>query len=1399
MILLYIAVAVACDPSQYYDAVIDECFDCHFDCATCTGAPIPGNSNCSACKNPTRMLVDGSCYMTCDNNQICLSCHGSCKTCSGSLSNQCLSCPNSKYLNEGSCLSACPAGSFPQASQCRSCPDGCVACIGLNACTSCTPGFVLSQGKCWVLKCGDNIRVPGEECDDGNVSSGDGCSAECTLEQECSAPNLISAASAVPYKQLELVFDVAVYASSSDICAVFEDKVFLGQGAECSISSNKLVVVYGTLPQFAHPLLIPEGKVLTSLCSKTKSYPIQVNFELSSFSLVLSGPAKVGHCEESIVISTANSLWTHGQSSLKVNWSLVNIIPSEGIDEEKRQQLESMLQGNFDGTSTYLSVAVLPVDCVFIIKAEGFDYTGRNSTAWFKFESSSSTVPSFAPLGFQVLSPRSEDQLVLRVEAFVSERCFDLQFDTSLEFNWELLHSNVDGTLASVIDNNQYGRMLVIPAYSFKVGTHLTIKVSCWPSHRVSQMNSITFEVVYQESQLIPVFQPHVLAIRRFESVVVSAKDSIDPSKDATPFSFAWRLYNSFSNLVKACNDTEIMLVGLEEGRHTLELYASKPGRKAAVKSMAFEVKSQGNTVELVDLPRSPLITNQNVEIATQETPLTISSSSFEQLTPAQSVRFKAVYNPEHEAATETVSINSDLQLILDVAPVPFQGVFEVSPTSGNSHSTDFQLLAKGWSGEDLRYQFSCRTVDGQYEPLTDLTYFETLTSHLPLGDPSMNYKLSLKLTVFTKDAAFATREVIVTSVPRSVQAKMTLGGNHHERNLNVRIMQLSFLYAKALPSNYEYFNEARLCECSKEAMCRHDSCQCEENFTGSNCKYPEDDFADLQDYAAMLLETALRSFAALPRVNGIVFKFVLTVKELLTRTDLLKLKELTAVLSALSDILSEAPPKPTLDCILQGLDRVFTILENQSLSDSYIQSVRLAHHLYLSAATQMFGTMIQQEYPLWISMASTKLYLTKSAEGRLLFPSYSVVPTIQTFNSTRLSYVGRTSTNSQSLNLFQFNIDPFALKLEGYERVGPIVEVADGDAISASDRQNITIPTDSQETLECMRIANWTWTQAGCKVLGQIHSLEKFRWSGAVSCECVESIAYTVARALPSTEKYKASSKGGHDLELFPWLYIGAFCAFELGWLIWGRVVDKRASSLQVEKTLNQSSGSLVQPSSPQSKRPNCLVHFRESHCLLQIFFKYDESLPRPWRILIFSTRGLVILGWICHAEATSAFEALAASAVACCLAIAVGCINTILCRANLNDHAEVKIASEENFKAVLRSSPPIKLPEAEMSCHIEARSPKQAWLEDSVHEKSIVQDLKQTAPKLKAKHIAFRAVSVSGILGVWVWAFYTFCTGPLGWELLFAYCYAFDLVAIQSVSVLFRRAFGWLVHSPT
>ncbi len=85
----------------------------------------------------------------------------------------------------GTCIlgPTCPAGSFLNATlqTCRTCKAECTTCTSASVCTNCQIGFSLTGSNC-VQNCGNSVRQPGEECDDGNAISGDGCSSNCKIE-----------------------------------------------------------------------------------------------------------------------------------------------------------------------------------------------------------------------------------------------------------------------------------------------------------------------------------------------------------------------------------------------------------------------------------------------------------------------------------------------------------------------------------------------------------------------------------------------------------------------------------------------------------------------------------------------------------------------------------------------------------------------------------------------------------------------------------------------------------------------------------------------------------------------------------------------------------------------------------------------------------------------------------------------------------------------------------------------------------------------------------------------------------------------------------------------------------------------------------------------------------------
>lgn len=99
-------------PTGYFatttaNATTQQCLPCHPDCATCSGS----FDACSSCPASRPVLSSSkTCVQTCASNEFydtakgsCTACSSSCATCSGSASSQCLSCPSTSTLKQGTC------------------------------------------------------------------------------------------------------------------------------------------------------------------------------------------------------------------------------------------------------------------------------------------------------------------------------------------------------------------------------------------------------------------------------------------------------------------------------------------------------------------------------------------------------------------------------------------------------------------------------------------------------------------------------------------------------------------------------------------------------------------------------------------------------------------------------------------------------------------------------------------------------------------------------------------------------------------------------------------------------------------------------------------------------------------------------------------------------------------------------------------------------------------------------------------------------------------------------------------------------------------------------------------------------------------------------------------------
>ena len=105
-------------------------------------------------------LIQGSCLL-CDPNssydgntckcnpgyfgnfQLCTQCDPTCSTCSQAGVNACTSCPNGLVLTQGAC--GCGAGKVLQELICVSCPTNCISCSDTSTCTQCAVNYNLVQ------------------------------------------------------------------------------------------------------------------------------------------------------------------------------------------------------------------------------------------------------------------------------------------------------------------------------------------------------------------------------------------------------------------------------------------------------------------------------------------------------------------------------------------------------------------------------------------------------------------------------------------------------------------------------------------------------------------------------------------------------------------------------------------------------------------------------------------------------------------------------------------------------------------------------------------------------------------------------------------------------------------------------------------------------------------------------------------------------------------------------------------------------------------------------------------------------------------------------------------------------------------------------------------------------
>jgi len=200
-----------CGSNQFQSAACTQvaatvCHNCDTSCATCNGA---GPNHCTACADPTTVLVQGSCVACSVAFSNCASClNGACTGCasgftlSGSGSTATcvasqVTCPDGQFFDETQtppqCVacSQCPVNSYVNAichgstnTDCQPCEGSCFSCVGPNAnqCTSCKVETVFPPE-------GGSFAEYFYAVDGGNVAVGGLCEP-CVTDTDCTALGL---------------------------------------------------------------------------------------------------------------------------------------------------------------------------------------------------------------------------------------------------------------------------------------------------------------------------------------------------------------------------------------------------------------------------------------------------------------------------------------------------------------------------------------------------------------------------------------------------------------------------------------------------------------------------------------------------------------------------------------------------------------------------------------------------------------------------------------------------------------------------------------------------------------------------------------------------------------------------------------------------------------------------------------------------------------------------------------------------------------------------------------------------------------------------------------------------------------------------------------------------------
>ncbi|KAM3127348.1 hypothetical protein pb186bvf_020548 [Paramecium bursaria] len=217
-----------------------------------------------------------SCINIINEPSICYKCPDNCIKCIYDYDQViCSICQNQYYNAQQSCVKCAD-------NQCQYCatPSSCSICLNNiipqnGKCFNCQTGFY-QVGYICQSECGDGIKTYEEECDDGNLQNGDGCSNQCSIEENfvCQTSSNISSCKMNSPPKLQIT-PVAMRQTNLKRFNIASNQNVLQQNVSLDIISNQsefITLQYQVLNQSNESVVAPLQIDVNLTFSKTFDY-----------------------------------------------------------------------------------------------------------------------------------------------------------------------------------------------------------------------------------------------------------------------------------------------------------------------------------------------------------------------------------------------------------------------------------------------------------------------------------------------------------------------------------------------------------------------------------------------------------------------------------------------------------------------------------------------------------------------------------------------------------------------------------------------------------------------------------------------------------------------------------------------------------------------------------------------------------------------------------------------------------------------------------------------------------------------------------------------------------------------------------------------------------------------